>query len=715
MIKKAKKYQINEGKKGNVFTALLSIFIALFAMSIVACSDPDINTEEPSGSVKPTHTHTYTSSVVNATCEEDGYTVHVCSICEDSYTDNYVDAIGHNWGEWVISAESTCVSAGEERRDCENCDHYETKSILKKSHDYGEYVSNCDAIFGEDGTKTRKCKTVGCIATETITDEGSAKSIFDFEDGNLHEDYGFTLSGPSGSASIVDLNGNKCVYLNDTSTTSALSMLELDFRTVTADTRFSFKVRFSELGTCTMALTSDEETLTPEVSLVARPNGKLTYFKGSTETEIKDITLNAWISIEININADSSTYDLTVDGIKVDTNVAFRNGGKTVTAMRIGTTKSQKGKIHIDDIYIPIECLNKQLSDVTIPDEGNFTHKEKQTLFNGESTELSDYQYLCFPTVLKLSEEKVIILYRRAPKHYLCHSVLELITYNPQTEQVLSRTEFYNDADINAQNPELMMMPNGDIVCYLDTQKPSGSSATRYGIQQIRSMDGGKTWQITEGLVDDKGIEYGYTFDDVVIDSDVYMMVMTFPELENQGHGRSVHIIKSNDNGSTWIHVKDLNKEFGYSFNESTFELYKNGFFMVLRGDDNVTRAFITDIDCNLISMRSLSESYDCINNIGRPKLFVSNGEYYLMCRNVLTSTSAELALYKFDVSDIEIKKHTQLDKVTVNYTRDTYYAEYYMQEKDGDEYFNVITYCPPSKTDKPNIIRFEYKWSELE
>ncbi len=45
-----------------------------------------------------THTHSYTSKVTAPTCTEKGYTTYTCS-CGNSYKDNYVNALGHSYGE----------------------------------------------------------------------------------------------------------------------------------------------------------------------------------------------------------------------------------------------------------------------------------------------------------------------------------------------------------------------------------------------------------------------------------------------------------------------------------------------------------------------------------------------------------------------------------------------------------------------------------------
>lgn len=43
------------------------------------------------------HDHVYTEEVTDPTCTDDGYTTHICSICDDTVVDTYVDALGHTY------------------------------------------------------------------------------------------------------------------------------------------------------------------------------------------------------------------------------------------------------------------------------------------------------------------------------------------------------------------------------------------------------------------------------------------------------------------------------------------------------------------------------------------------------------------------------------------------------------------------------------------
>ena len=88
----------------------------------------------------PAAGHHYDDVVTNPTCTEQGYTTHTCH-CGDSYVDDYVDALGHEFGEWYTITAPTCVDDGLEQRDCIRCDHYEIKVIAATGHTYTSVVT----------------------------------------------------------------------------------------------------------------------------------------------------------------------------------------------------------------------------------------------------------------------------------------------------------------------------------------------------------------------------------------------------------------------------------------------------------------------------------------------------------------------------------------------------------------------------------------------
>ena len=67
----------------------------------------------------------------------------------------------HEWGEWVVTTEPTCVVEGEETRVCElDESHKETRpiSIDPDAHEWGEWVVTTEPSYTEEGEETRTCK-----------------------------------------------------------------------------------------------------------------------------------------------------------------------------------------------------------------------------------------------------------------------------------------------------------------------------------------------------------------------------------------------------------------------------------------------------------------------------------------------------------------------------------------------------------------------------
>ena len=65
------------------------------------------------------HAHSYTTSTTLPTCTAQGYTTHTCTGCGYSYKDNYVDALGHNYVDFVCTRcgaapSGNCGVAGNE-------------------------------------------------------------------------------------------------------------------------------------------------------------------------------------------------------------------------------------------------------------------------------------------------------------------------------------------------------------------------------------------------------------------------------------------------------------------------------------------------------------------------------------------------------------------------------------------------------------------------
>ena len=163
----------------------------------------------------PTHTYTetipakkytFTVTVVDPTCTEQGYTLHTCNQnAEKSYKDNYTDALGHDykevttpatckdagkvenicqrcgdtqhvkdlpvtedhkWNDGVVTTAATCTEAGEKLYTCTVCNKTKTETIEATGHDWNETTT--PATCGKAGSVDRTCKT--CGTTEHVKD-----------------------------------------------------------------------------------------------------------------------------------------------------------------------------------------------------------------------------------------------------------------------------------------------------------------------------------------------------------------------------------------------------------------------------------------------------------------------------------------------------------------------------------------------------------------
>lgn len=110
--------------------------------------------------IVPSIGHDYDSVITDPTCEEQGYTTHICH-CGDVIVDTYVEALCHSLGEWQTEKEPTCEGKGSEARYCERCDYSEARSISPCGHswmDEEEYevCTSCGEIIEKDPTELEK-------------------------------------------------------------------------------------------------------------------------------------------------------------------------------------------------------------------------------------------------------------------------------------------------------------------------------------------------------------------------------------------------------------------------------------------------------------------------------------------------------------------------------------------------------------------------------
>ncbi len=119
---------------------LLMLLALTVLLGLTACGDPaptepstESTAESTNSATESTapsdlpHEHSYTTAVTDPTCTEKGYTTYTCA-CNDSYVDDYVDALGHDY------VKNTCT----------RCTNVKTSEglIFELTHDKTAYSVN---------------------------------------------------------------------------------------------------------------------------------------------------------------------------------------------------------------------------------------------------------------------------------------------------------------------------------------------------------------------------------------------------------------------------------------------------------------------------------------------------------------------------------------------------------------------------------------------
>ena len=132
----------------------------------------------------PAPEHSYTLRVVSATCEAAGYTLHACA-CGDSYKDNYVSALGHNY-----------VQSGLNKYVCRRCGKVKSEDVtlpvepIEPDPPIAEISQTANAS-ASTGTTCRILKETvteehsyvyagGRLMRETISVDGTVTTVMDF-------------------------------------------------------------------------------------------------------------------------------------------------------------------------------------------------------------------------------------------------------------------------------------------------------------------------------------------------------------------------------------------------------------------------------------------------------------------------------------------------------------------------------------------------------
>lgn len=93
-------------------------------------TEPEKEETKPTEPAPTVHQHSCTTTIVDPTCGDGGYTIEHCACgYEDIF--NTIPALGHKFGEWTTVTEPTASTNGQKMRSCSVCDYQEFETIEK--------------------------------------------------------------------------------------------------------------------------------------------------------------------------------------------------------------------------------------------------------------------------------------------------------------------------------------------------------------------------------------------------------------------------------------------------------------------------------------------------------------------------------------------------------------------------------------------------------
>ena len=120
---------------------------------------------------KKAHTYGDWKVTKEATCTTAGSREKVCSTCGNKVTET-IAALGHTWNtDYTIDKEATCSAEGSKSIHCSVCNAMKegsTQTIEKKAHTYGDWKITKEATCTTEGSREKVCSVCKDKVTETI-------------------------------------------------------------------------------------------------------------------------------------------------------------------------------------------------------------------------------------------------------------------------------------------------------------------------------------------------------------------------------------------------------------------------------------------------------------------------------------------------------------------------------------------------------------------
>ncbi len=103
-----------------------------------------------------------------------GLAVAMCFSCMPAFAEGEQGECAHQWSEWTVSQESTCIEQGKQTRTCSLCNQTEEEALPLADHNWSEWAMDYDADCTQSGQLGRYCLVCGTTETQVIEPKGHA-------------------------------------------------------------------------------------------------------------------------------------------------------------------------------------------------------------------------------------------------------------------------------------------------------------------------------------------------------------------------------------------------------------------------------------------------------------------------------------------------------------------------------------------------------------
>lgn len=206
------------------------------------------------------HTHSYTKHIAVPTCTEQGFTTYTCE-CGDSYVDTYIEALNHEFMNYVSNNDATCLKDGTETANCNHtgCQEKDTRTEEDSAlgHDEKTHEAKVPTCTEIGWSEYATCERDGC--EYSTYEEIPATGKHTWDDGKITSEPTCTRKGVKTFA---------CTVCKIATYTEIINALNHEFTSYISNNDETCLVDGTETAICNRANCQEKDTRTKENSAV---------------------------------------------------------------------------------------------------------------------------------------------------------------------------------------------------------------------------------------------------------------------------------------------------------------------------------------------------------------------------------------------------------------------------------------------------------------